>query len=82
MNSQGYYAKGLYYVGLEVMEEVEARSAQILAQYPNAVFFGGQLVFAKETVMKRLFHNYTVFALQSMFYHKGIPFVILPIRVP
>ncbi len=82
MNSQGYYAKGLYYVGLEVMEEVEARSAQILAQYPNAVFFGGQLVFAKETIMKRLFHNYTVFALQSMFYHKGIPFVILPIRVP
>jgi len=82
LNSQGYYAKGLCYVGLEVMEEVEARSAEILAQYPNAVFFGGQLVFAKETIMKRLFHNYTVFALQSMFYHKGIPFVILPIRVP
>jgi len=82
MTSQGYYAKGLCYVGLEVMEEVEARSAEILAQYPNAVFFGGQLVFAKETIMKRLFHNYTVFALQSMFYHKGIPFVILPIRVP
>jgi len=82
MNSQGYYAKGLCYVGLEVREEVEARSAEILEQHPNAVFFGGQLVFAKETIMKRLFHNYTVFALQSMFYHKGIPFVILPIRVP
>lgn len=82
MNSQGYYAKGLCYVGLEVMEEVEARSAEILAQYPNAVFFGGQLVFSKETIMKQLFHNFTVFALQRMFYHKGIPFVILPIRVP
>ena len=82
MNSQGCYARGLCYVGLEVMEEVEARSAEILAQYPNAVFFGGQLVFAQETILKRLFHNYTVFALQSMFYRKGIPFVILPIRVP
>jgi len=82
MNGQGYYARGLCYVGLEVMEEVEARSAEILAQYPSAVFFGGQLVFAKETIMKRLFHNFTVFALQRMFYRKGIPFVILPIRVP
>lgn len=82
MNSQGYYAGGMSFTGLEVISEVEARTDEILSRYPSAVFFGGQLVFAQETLAKRIFHNYTVFALQSMFYRKGIPFVILPIRVP
>ena len=81
MNSQGYYADGISFTGLEVISEVEAHADEILRRYPNAVFFGGQLVFARETLAKRIFHNYTVFALQRMFYHKGIPFVILPIRV-
>ncbi|HLF18842.1 MAG TPA: APC family permease [Candidatus Omnitrophota bacterium] len=81
MRQQGFYAEGLSYVGLEVMQEVEDRTEEILAQYPNAVFFGGQLVFAHETFMNRWLHNYTVFALQRMFYHKGIPFVLVPIRV-
>ena len=57
------------------MEEV-SRARRSCRNIPT-LSSGGQLVFAKETVMKRLFHNYTVFALQSMFYHKGIPFVIL-----
>jgi len=82
MNGQGYYADGISFTGLEVISEVEERSEAILRRYPSAVFFGGQLVFAQETLAKRILHNYTVFALQSMFYRKGIPFVILPIRVP
>lgn len=81
MNNQGYYAEGIAHVGLEVIEEVDKRSSEILAKYPDASFFGGQLVFANETFMNRWLHNYTVFALQRMFYHKGVPFVILPIRV-
>ena len=48
---------------------------------PDVVFFGGQLVFPKDTLLTRFLHNYTVFAIQQRFYHKGIPFVILPIRV-
>jgi len=82
MNDQGYFAEGLTFTGLEVIEEVEKQAPQILAKYPNVVFFGGQLVFAKETLMNRWLHNYTVFALQRMFYQQGIPFVILPIRMP
>ena len=81
MNHQGYYAEGFSFIGLEVIDEMEKRSQEILEKYPDAVFFGGQLVFAEETFMDRWLHNYTVFALQRMFYHKGIPFMILPIRV-
>ncbi|MCR4336528.1 MAG: APC family permease [Candidatus Omnitrophica bacterium] len=81
MNRQGYHAEGLSFVGLEVIDEFEKRSAEILEKYPNAVFFGGQLVFSHETFTNRWLHNYTVFALQRMFYQRGIPFVVLPIRV-
>lgn len=81
MTGQGYYAVGMSFVGLEVLSEIEKRGPEILQKYPNAVFFGGQLVFANETLVNRWLHNYTVFALQRMFYHNSIPFVILPVRV-
>jgi len=45
------------------------------------MFFGGQLVFPEESFISRWLHNYTVFVMQKMFYSKGIPFVLLPIRV-
>jgi hypothetical protein len=41
----------------------------------------GQLVFAEETFIDRIFHNTTVFAVQRRLYHLGIPFIIMPIRV-
>lgn len=81
MHRQGYYAEGMSYTGLEVILEVEKRIPEILQKYPNAVFFGGQLVFQQEIFMNRWLHNYTVFALQRRFYQQGVPFVILPIRV-
>ncbi len=81
MTTHGYYAEGMSFTGLEVIREIEQRTPDILAKYPNAVFFGGQLVFQNESFMNRWLHNYTVFALQRMFYRQGIPFIILPIRV-
>ncbi len=48
---------------------------------PDIVFFGGQLVFTKESLVDRWLHNYTVFAIQRSLYVYGIPFVILPIKV-
>jgi hypothetical protein len=48
---------------------------------PDIVFFGGQLVFTKESLVVRWLHNYTVFAIQRSLYVYGIPFVILPIKV-
>ncbi len=81
MRSQGCFAEGLSYVGLDVIGEAEKIAPEILKRYPTAVFFGGQLVFPEETMFTRLLHNHTVFVLQRKFYQQGIPFVILPIRV-
>lgn len=81
MNRQGFYADGLSFSGMEIIDEIDKRVPEILQKYPNAVFFGGQLVFQNDSFWTRLLHNYTVFALQKLFYLKGIPFIILPIRL-
>ena len=81
MQSQGCYAEGLSHIGIDVIGEAEKIAPEILERHPNAVFFGGQLVFPEETLLTRLLHNHTVFVLQRKFYQQGIPFVILPIRV-
>jgi hypothetical protein len=53
----------------------------ILKRFPQAIFFGGQLVFRHETFMTRILHNYVIFAVQRRFYEQGLPVLILPIRV-
>jgi len=81
MREHGYYAEGFYSLGTDVVEELARIAPKIVAKYPNSVFFGGQLVFPKDTVASRWLHNYTVFAVQKRFYRAGFPFVLLPIRV-
>jgi amino acid transporter len=81
MQRNGFYAESFWSVGVDTMEEVGKLLPVIRQRFPNAAFFGGQLVFEKETLWTRWLHNYLAFALQRMFYREGVPFVILPIRV-
>lgn len=81
VEQHGYHAEGRFALGTDVVEEASKLAPQITEKYPQAVFFGGQIVFPKETFLTRLLHNYTVFSMQRKFYHEGIPVVILPIRV-
>jgi hypothetical protein len=81
MRCHGYYAAAYSSFGTDVVEEVAHLTPDILKRFPNAILFGGQLVFPKTTFMSGVFHNYTIFAVQRRFYNQGIPVVILPIRV-
>lgn len=81
MQRNNYYAEGNSVVGVDVVEEIDKVAADIIKRFPNAVFFGGQLIFIKDSFISKFLHNYTVFALQKRLYRQGIPFVILPIRV-
>jgi amino acid transporter len=77
----GLYAEGICEIGVDVIDEVMKITPKIMERFPGAMFFGGQLVFEKDSFFHRLLHNHIVFALQRKLYHQGIPFVILPIRV-
>ncbi len=81
VRKQGFHGESYTRVGTDVVDEIANLAPEILEKYPNAVFFGGQLVFGQDSFFHRWLHNYTVFALQRRFYSQGIPVVVLPIRV-
>jgi len=81
MRCHGYYASAYSAFGTDVVDEVDGIMPKILERFPNAILFGGQLVFPKTNFLSNVFHNYTIFAVQRRFYSQGIPLVVLPIRV-
>ncbi len=81
MRYNGLYAESYCSIAVDLMDEISRLSSEIREKYPNAVFFGGQLVFSKDTFTNRLLHNNIVFAVQRRLYLEGIPFVVLPVRV-
>jgi len=81
VNRQGFYAECFSSIGTDVVEQVAMVAPEVLDKFPNAVFFGGQLVFPNPSLFTGLLHNYTIFAVQRYFYTQGIPIMMMPIRV-
>jgi len=81
MKARGFHAETRSVIGPEILSTARSIGKELAALYPNATFFGGQLVFEQETYVTRLLHNFTVFGLQREFFRDGMPFFVLPIRV-
>ncbi len=81
MSMKGYYAEARTAIGTDVVEQAMQIVPGILEQFKNVVFFGGQLVFPRESFFTRLLHNQTVFAIQRRLYSEGIPFMLVPVRL-
>ena len=79
--SQGLAAESFSAVSQDVADEIERLAPQITARYPNAVFFGGQLVFPEENLLARWFYNFIIYSIQRRLHLLGIPFLVLPIRI-
>jgi hypothetical protein len=77
----GYGAATFTAIGHDVTGELMTLAQQAAAEFPNHVFFAGQLLFARETRLTRWLHNHTAFTLQQRFFRASLPFVVLPIRV-
>ena len=81
MKNQGFYAESYSTIGTEVAEDVSRMASEIFERYPNSVFFGGQIVFPQDTIFTKMLYNYTIWAVQRRLHQKGIPFIVMPIRV-
>jgi hypothetical protein len=81
MRSEGFHAQGFSTVGTDVADEICTLAETIYEKHPNAVFFGGQIVFPEDTFLSRLLFNHTTFAVQRRLHQRGIPFLVMPIRV-
>jgi amino acid transporter len=79
--ARGYGSKAYTSIGYDVTSEVMKLAREASTEFPNQVFFAGQLLFTYETNLTRWLHNHTVFTLQRRFFLSSMPFVVLPIRV-
>jgi hypothetical protein len=82
LKQHGYNAEAVPIYGIDTVEEVSKAAINILDKYPNATFFGGQIVFPRKTLMSRLLHNYTLFSVHEKLYKEGVPFFVMPIELP
>lgn len=80
MSSRGFHAEAIHKIGAELVPAAQDLGRELFEKHPNAVFFGGQLVFENDTFLNRFLHNFAVFAMLRNFQREGIPFVILPVR--
>ena len=53
----------------------------IVHDFPRSTVFTGQLMFHRETLIDKILHNQTAFAIQRRLQWEGVPTVILPIKV-
>ncbi|MFA6430868.1 MAG: APC family permease [Candidatus Margulisiibacteriota bacterium] len=81
MKRNGYHSEGFCLTGTDTVDETSGFVSTILKSFPNAVFFGGQVVFPRETAFSRLMHNYTLFAIQRRLFSKGISFFVVPVQL-
>jgi len=76
------YATATYTdIAHDVTDKVMTLARQAAEDFPQHVFFAGQLLLSRDTRLNRLLHNHTAFALQQRFFRAGLPFTVLPIRV-
>jgi amino acid transporter len=68
-------------MGTEVAVEVEKIAADVIQRYPQALFVAGQLIFEEDTIYNRLLHNETAFMVQKRLQHRGLPMIVVPVRL-
>lgn len=80
IRSCGLHAEAVHRIGAELVPTAHELGHEIFEKHPNAIFFGGQLVFEKETWITRLLHNFVVFSMLRVFHRDGMPFIVVPVR--
>ena len=77
----GYYAEARWEVGTDVITVIDHLAPEIANDFPNIMFFAGQLVFEEETFITRVLHNQTAFLAQRKLVFHGLPMIVMPVRV-
>lgn len=80
-NRLGYPATSFMAIGTDPVEELEHLAVDVYKRFPKSTIFAGQLLFSRDSIYQRLFHNQTAFSLQRRLQWDGVPMVILPTRV-
>ena len=77
----GFTADFRYELGTDIVQTASRHDREVSKEFPNSTVFAGQSVFRQPSLIHRLLHNETAFAIQQELRWKGITTVILPIRI-
>ena len=69
-------------IGPDIVAELRGLCLAVAREFPNCIFFAGQLVSGPEAegFLGRFLHNHTAFNLLKWLHAKGLSLVILPVR--
>jgi len=67
--------------GPDIIFEINKLVDQVLADFPNSVFFSSTLIFNDENWAIRQLHNGTALTIQQRLHRRGVPMVILPMNL-
>lgn len=68
-------------IGTDVVETASQICETIASEYPKSTYFTGRIVFRHETLFHKILHNETALAIQRRLQWKGMPVVIIPVRL-
>jgi amino acid permease len=77
----GFRAEHRYATGTEAVARVVELCKEIREEVPRSIFYLGALVFEEDSLVHRILHNETAFAIQRRLQFTGLETVVLPIRV-
>ena len=77
----GFAADSRYDLGTDIVQTATRLVESVIKEFPKSTVFAGQSVFRQPSMIHRLMHNETAFAIQQELRWKGITTVILPIRI-
>ncbi len=77
----GFPADFRYALGTDIVQTASVLVETVVREFPDATVFAGQSLFRQPSMIHRLLHNETAFAIQQELRWKGITTVILPIRI-
>jgi amino acid transporter len=80
-NRLGFPSTSFMAIGTDPVEELEHLCVDVYKRFPRSTIFAGQLLFRRDSIYQRLFHNQTSFSLQRRLQWDGVSMVILPTRV-
>jgi len=77
----GFSAESRCDLGTDIVLTASNLCEATVKEFPHSTVFAGQSVFRQPTVLHRILHNETAFAIQQELRWRGITTVILPIRI-
>jgi amino acid transporter len=77
----GFASDYRFELGTDIVQTASSLCEAVAKEFPKSTVFAGQSVFRQSSMLHRLMHNETAFAIQQELRWKGITTVILPIRI-